>query len=194
MFEIELKHNICRHGIHGLYDSIEECFNKVIKYRYLIALIIFAVLVAFKINGSNIQYWSNYIDESGKSTVVAGHAQAIRSDEWGVLVPIFLSQQNSDTPFTVINPDITTSGHNVVITLGAPIKDIYAICQPINWGFLFLNSDYGLSWYWDLKLILIIMLSFELCMILTKRNKFISALGSLWIAFSPLSSGGLPSM
>jgi hypothetical protein len=170
---------------HGFFDLVAKFFDTLIRLRYVFALIAFILLVLFKINGSNIGFWSNYIDESGKNTVVSGEARGIRSDEWEVLMPIYLSQQNSDTPFTTINPDITPSGHNVVITLGAPVKDVYTVSKPLQWGFLFLSADYALSWYWDLKFILILLLSFELCMIISKQNKLISVLGSLWIVLSP---------
>ena len=185
MFTIELKHNDSRQGVHGIYDSLKAFADLLIKYRYLIALVVFTLLVLFKINGSNIGCWGNFVDEGGKSTVVAGKAQDIRSDEWGVLVPIYLSQQNSAQPFSIENTSITPSGQNVVLTLDAPVMDIYTICHPQNWGFLFLNADYALTWHWDLKQILMLLLAFELAMILTKQHKYLSMLGAIWIALSP---------
>lgn len=164
-------------------NRIKKIFLQVLRYRYLIALVVFALLVVFKINGSNINCWKYLIDEP--DTTLVGSSRSIRSDEWEVLIPVFLSQQNSDTPFSVINHNITPSGQNVVITLDAPVKDIYSITKPLHWGFFFLDADHALAWYWDLKLILIFLLSFELCMILTRQNKLVSALGSLWITLSP---------
>jgi hypothetical protein len=163
----------------------KQLFNAIVKYRYIISLIIFIFLVIFKVNGSSVDWWSNYIDSGQKTSIVAGKARSIRSDEWEVLLPIYLSQVNSPVPFQIINPLVTSSGQNVLITMGAPIKDIYSISKPLHWGILFLGANYGVSWYWNLKLILIILLSFELCMIITKGNKVISFLGSFWIAFSP---------
>lgn len=165
-------------------NNIKKFFNVFIKLRYFIALIIFIVLVAFKINGSSIGIWNNYI-EGGKTSIVAGKARSIRSDEWEVLLPIYMSQSNSSIPFQVDNSSVTTSGQNVLITMGAPIRDIYSIAKPLHWGILFLGLEYGISWYWNLKIILIILLSFELCMIITKENRLVSVLGTFWIAFSP---------
>lgn len=166
-------------------SDIKRFFNAILKYRYLIAAVIFLLLVLLKVNGSSVDIWKNYIDNSGKETIVAGTAKDIRSDEWEVLLPVYLSQLNSNTPFSIINPSITTSGQNILITMGAPVKDIYTISKPLHWGFMLLGPDRGLAWYWNMKLILIILLSYELCMIITKGNKQISFLGSIWIAFSP---------
>lgn len=159
--------------------------DAILKYRYLIAAVIFVLLVAFKVNGSNIACWGKFVTLSTQSKILAGEPRDIRSDEWEVLFPIYLSQQNSDTPFSIVNPDITTSGQNVVLTLGAPVKDIYSLAKPLNWGFFFLGADRALSWYWDMKFLLILLLGYELCMILTKGNKLVSVLGAFWITLSP---------
>jgi hypothetical protein len=167
--------------LHRLTDAADG----VIKYRYIIALFVFALLVVFKINGSNLGSWERIFGQTGKSSVVAGTAKDIRSDEWEVYFPICIAQQNSKTPFSVTNPDISQYGKNVLIVMDAPVADIYDGSQPLLWGFFFLKADYAISWYWDMKLILMILLSFELCMILTKRDKMISLIGAVWIAFSP---------
>lgn len=168
------------------FGSTLTCFFKdIIKFRYLIAIIAFVILLALRVNYSSMQYWSNCIDESGQNTVAAGTVHGIRSDEFFVLAPIYLSQTQSSTPFSVVNDSITPGGHNVVTTLGAPIKNIYTLAKPCHWGFLFLPADYAFAWYWNMKIILIIMLAFELSMIITRRNELISVLGSCWIAFAP---------
>lgn len=168
-----------------LFVNLKRYFNLVLKYRYLIAFIIFILLIIFKVNGSSVDWWNNHIDGGGKTSIILGKARPIRSDEWEVLLPIYLSQVNSPEPFQIISSLVTTSGQNVLITMGAPIKDIYTISKPLHWGILFLGPEYGISWYWNLKIILIILLSFELCMIITKGNKTISFLGTFWIALSP---------
>jgi hypothetical protein len=169
----------------SVWSRFSDVANAVIKYRYLLALLVFAVLVIFKINGSNLGSWERILGTTGKSSVVAGTSRDIRSDEWGMLFPAYFSQQNSQTPFSLNNPAITLHGQNVLIVTDAPVLDIYSISKPLQWGFFFLHADYAISWYWDMKLLLILMLSFELCMILTSRDKLISVLGAFWIAFSP---------
>lgn len=164
---------------------LRQIFNFIIKYRYLIALIVFIILVVLKVNGSSMGYWSNYVGDSAKSTIVAGKYRPIRSDEWEVLTPNYLSQTKSNTAFSVINKNMAVSGQNMLLSLGAPVKDIYTLSKPLNWGYLLLGGEYGTSWYWNLKLLLILLLSFELCMIITKGNRLVSVLGAFWLAFSP---------
>lgn len=172
----------------NLQNGIEKtrnCAAFVLRLRYVIAAVVFVLLVAFKISGSNIGYWANYIDTAGTRAEVWGESLGIRSDEWQVLLPVYFAQKNSETPFSIVNPNITVSGQNVVITLDAPVRDIYTITKPTHWGFFFLDSERAVAWYWDLKLLLILLLSYELCMILTRGSRLISVLGSVWLAFSP---------
>lgn len=166
-------------------DNSWSIFNKIIKYRYLIALVIFIILVMLKVNGSSIALWTNYIGGSDKTTIVVGKARPVRSDEWEVLTPNVLAQAKSNPPYQVVNPNVGASGENMLVSLGMPVRDIYDLSQPLNWGYLLFGSEYGLSWYWNGKILLILLLSFELCMIITRQNKFASSLGAFWLALSP---------
>lgn len=162
-------------------EKITGVFKTVIRFRYLIALVIFIVLVLAQVNGSSIGIWNQIFHTP--STVVAGKPRAIRSDEWRVQTPYFLSQQSSG--YSVVNPNVSTSGQNMILSYGSPVWDISTLAKPLNWGFLLFGPSYGLAWYWNMKILLLILLSYELCMILTKRNMLISAMGAFWIAFSP---------
>ncbi|MFT9078010.1 hypothetical protein [Ethanoligenens sp.] len=162
-------------------DFVKQC----IKYRYLLALILFVILTVCKVNGSSISMWNNYIPSDSPSSVLLGKARAIRSDEWLVQTPYDLAQDNSDTPYSVVNGNITMSGQNMIVSYGSAVWDISTLAKPLMWGFLLFGSSYGLAWYWNLKLLLMLLLSFELCMMITRRNQLISVLGSFWIAFSP---------
>lgn len=115
--------------------------------------------------------------------VIAGVPRMIRTDEWLVQTPFYLSQVNQGNP--LINPSYATSGQNMLLAYNAPIKHISVIGKPFNWGFLFLGASKGLAWYWSFKLIGFLLLAYEFSMILTKRNKPLSVLGSLWLTFTP---------
>nr|WP_138990721.1 hypothetical protein [Clostridium arbusti] len=162
--------------------------NRILKYRYVIGLVIFIILVLFKIHGSSIGEWQNFVTtnvEKNYKTNLFGKSRPIRSDEWNVQTPYFLAQSMSNDKFPVINKNITPSGQNMIISYNAPVKDISILAKPFNWGFLLLGKDYGLSWYWCMKIILLFLLSFEVCMIITKQNKMVSILGAFWITLSP---------
>lgn len=165
--------------------SIKDFVRKCIKYRYLLALILFIILTVCKVNGSSIGFWEQYVPPNARSSVLAGKARGVRSDEWLVQTPYYLAQGNSSTPYSVMNPNITMSGQNMIVSYGAPVWDISTLAKPLLWGFLLFGPSYGLAWYWNLKLLLMLLLSFELCMMLTRRNALVSFLGGFWIAFSP---------
>ena len=70
-------------------NCVKEISIKIIdfclKYRYLIALIVFITLVACKINFSSVDSWQTYIFGGDKvDGVLFGQYRTIRSDEWVV--------------------------------------------------------------------------------------------------------------
>lgn len=162
--------------------------NSILRYRYIIGLIIFVILVLFKINGSSIGIWQNFVTTNSNSHYsenLIGKSRMVRTDEWEVQTPFYLAQAMGSKYYPVENDDITSSGENMIVSYNAPVKDISVISKPFNWGFLLLGKDYGLAWYWGMKFILLMLLSFEMCMILTKQDKLISVLGAFWISLSP---------
>ena len=158
----------------------------IIKYRYFVALIIFSFLVIGKFHGSSIAIWDYIITEkinNAKNTLIAGQERGIRSDEWLLMTPMYLSQTMEKFP--LINPNIRSNGQNMLFSAYSPVLNLCMIGKPSVWGFILLGKEYGLSWFWYSRLLLLILLSFELCMLLTNKDVFISLLGALWISYSP---------
>lgn len=165
--------------------SIKNFLDWVIKLRFIIAILFVAVFVIFKLNMSSIGLWNSQLtNDTSKtsSSVVLGTPKAIRFDEWKVQTPFYLAQ--SANGFKLVNKNMSKNGQNMVLNYNGPVFDLSAIGKPFNWGMFFLGRDRGLSWYWSVKLAGIILLAFEFCLILTKK-KYLSLLGSFWIAFSP---------
>jgi hypothetical protein len=159
---------------------------RVVKYRYLIALIIFIFLVAGKIHGSSIAQWDNALTAKvteSKSSVLFGTPRPIRSDEWLVHTPWILSQVASNYP--IINNNIRSDGQNMLLT-SVPTRSLDLLGKPFYWGFFLLGKEYGLSWYWVAKFLLLFLLSYELAMLLTSENESLSLLGALWISLGPV--------
>ncbi|MFT8872951.1 MAG: hypothetical protein ABF868_11815 [Sporolactobacillus sp.] len=174
------------HLFKNLYSIGLPVFKGIIKYRYVIALILFIILVACKVNGSSISMYGNQlITGSDQPGTLLGNPRPIRSDEWSVQTPYYIAQANSPTPYSLKNNNISLSGQNMIVSYGAPVWDVSTLAKPLNWGFLLLGPAYGLAWYWTMKVLLLLLLSFELCLIVTKRHVGISVLGALWIALSP---------
>lgn len=163
-------------------------FEILHKYRYVMAMIVFVFLVAFKFHGSSVGMWDKYYFDYGENevkTIYYGEARAIRSDEWLVQTPLYLSQLTGDNKLERINENIRSDGQDMVLASYSPVKDITMIGKPFSWGFLFLDKERAFSWYWNFKLISLFMLSYEMSLILTKKNKKISLFGTFLITYAP---------
>lgn len=160
----------------------------IIKWRFVISIIVFTLCVIFKLHGSSIGMWDGIITEKinpQEKNVIIGENRAIRSDEWLVQSTYYFAQAMNDEYYPLMNKNVSENGQNMILSYNAPVANITVIGKPFNWGFLLLGKEYGLSWYWAFKIIALILLSFELSMILTKKNKVLSLIGAFWIAFSP---------
>ena len=160
--------------------------DQLIRFRYIIGVLFLILIVTLNLNGSSIGSWDKIVSERSddkKSDIIFGQNREVRSDEWMVQTPFYFSQAESDYP--VVNKQYGKEGQNMIIAYNSPVKDLTVIGKPFNWGFFFLGKERGLSFYWGFKIIAMLLLSFELVMILTKRNKYLSLLGSFWITFSP---------
>ena len=167
-------------------NFVDVFLSFCIKWRYLIALIVFVFCVIFQIHGSSIAEYNNLFDNSleyNKESIIKGKSRTIRGDEWAVSTPYFMSQKYNG--FNKESNMMSLDGQDMIIGSNSPVLDITVVSKPFSWGFILLGNDYGLSWYWCLKVILFILMSFEFCMVITKGHKKISLFGSLLIAFAP---------
>ena len=157
-----------------------------LKLRYLIGVLVIVVIVTFNLNGSSLGVWDKYVsqrDDGKKTDVIFGQNREVRSDEWLVQTPFYLSQAEEDFP--LVNEDYSLNGQNMIIAYNSPVKDITVIGKPFNWGFFFLGRDRGLSFYWAMKLVVMVLLGVEVRMILTTRKKAPSLNASFALTFSP---------
>ncbi len=157
------------------------------RYRFLIIFAVFAVFVLFKLHFSSIGMWDDVLKnktETYRKTKLVGKNRSIRSDEWLVQTPLFMAQCNNEKFFPVRNYNILSSGLNMILSSGAPSFDLTLIAKPFNWGFILLGDERGLSWYWCSRLFLLLILSFEISMLLTKGKIPYSIAGAFLITFS----------
>ncbi|MDR2975813.1 MAG: hypothetical protein LBV19_00685 [Streptococcaceae bacterium] len=180
----------------------------MIMFRYLIAIVLVFIGVSLNLNGSSTAVWDNAgisvgidnhrvetnkkgikfgdwnLKPSNHDGIIFGTAREVRSDAWLVQTPFYLAQAAAGLPLS--NKSYGLGGQNMVVAYNSPVKQISIIGKPFNWGFLFFSGERAISFYWCFKLIFMILLAFEVCMILTKKNLLLSCLGSFWISFSPL--------
>lgn len=167
-------------------DSFHAIADQAIKARFMLALIAFILILVFKLHGSSISMWDEYVSDyangEGNQSLIIGKPRPIRSDEWMVQTPYSLSQ--TQTGLKSHNEMITVDGQDMIVGYNSPALNLATIAKPFTWGYVLLGKERGLSWYWGIKLIGLILLSFEIGLILTKRNKYLALLASVWIPFS----------
>ncbi|MBC3804486.1 hypothetical protein GH808_08575 [Acetobacterium fimetarium] len=165
------------------FVSTKILFDFFIDYRYRIAAIVFVILVVLGINFSSLAFWETTTHEESHS-VIFGQERPIRSDEWLVETPWVLSQYNEGFPTE--NEDIRVDGQNMLfMSTKTPINHISTIGNPYNWGYFFLSIEQGYAWHWVLKLLLLLLFSYEFLYIITKESRYVAFIGAFWIAFSP---------
>lgn len=161
----------------------------VLKFRWLLALVVFLICILFQIHGSSIAIYNNYFPtqtnaEQAADYYIMGKERQIRSDEWAVHTPTYFSQYYND--YKMESYQMSMSGTNMVLDYYAPVKDITIIGKPFSWGYILFGNETGLSWYWCSMMIIMFMSAFEMFMILTKKKVRLSVVGTFMIGLSPV--------
>lgn len=167
--------------LHGKTKFIRFCY----RYRFYIASAILLVSVLFKLNGTSLYMWSNYLKGAEQYKPIIGSAKAIRSDEWAVWSVFTISQGFEGWP--AVNQAIAGGSISTLwISVGGiPANNIALIFKPLYWGFLLLGTERGFSFLWTLRLLLLFFVSFELAMQYTNKNTWLSFCAAVLLTFSP---------
>lgn len=167
-------------------EEVKKLLNLILKYRYIVALIVFILCVIFKLHGSSVgrfeSVFPDKIDENISGQII-GEARELRGDEYNVQLPYYFSQYYND--YNLSSHRMSLAGQDMIIGYNAPVKDITMLAKPFTIGYILFGNEIGLSWYWCSKLILFLLVSYEAFSIMTKNNKKLSALGSFLVVFSP---------
>lgn len=175
--------------IYKILEKYSNCLKKmldyIIKKRYIIALITLIIMIMGKINFSSIDQWRVFLGETQQKSNLIGVSRAIRSDEWLVQTPMMLTQSMSKSGYNIHNENIGQGSTNLLMT-SAAVRDIVAVSRPLTWGFLILGAEYGYSFYWCLKMIALIMVSLELTLKISKKDKLLGLTGGLLLGLAPV--------
>lgn len=156
------------------------------RYRYALAVGVLSVYVLLELSGSSIACLGNAIG-SEKTDTVFGIPRSIRSDEYATFVPLALSQPyNSAGPYPYFSEIIRGTATDTFIISGLPSWDIAIIFRPFLWGFLVLGSAKGLAFMWVGRMLALFLVSFELAMVYSKKNKWLSLAAAALITWAPI--------
>lgn len=165
-------------------DKIKKFLDLIIRYRWFIGLILFTILVIFRIHGSSIGAYNQVFgSDTADTSEIFGKARLLRGDEFNVQIAYYFSQFYNG--FKEISNQMSIAGQDMIIGYNAPVIDLTLIGKPFIWGYILFGNEIGLSWYWCMKTILCILVCYEMFNILV-RNKYVSFFGSFLLVFSPM--------
>lgn len=165
-------------------EKLDCIASFIIGKRYIIALVLFIILIVLKVNFSSVGEWNNYTNEIEHNNVLIGKSRAIRSDDWLVQTPMMISQTQGEDAYKIYNKNIEQGSLNMLM-VSAPVKDIVILAKPLMWGFLIFGTEYGYSFYWVLKIILLFLVSIEIVLKITKKDNFLSLFGGIILSLAP---------
>lgn len=174
-------------SLHFFMD-IKRMWDAIYKYRWVLCLILLFSVLMLEYNTSSIGLYDKYIEPDSTSKQyqpLFNELQPIRSDEWGGNTPLRLSQYRLSKPFSVTNDIIMAKDNIVTIYPNYPTKSISVISNPRFWGYILFGENKGLTVDTMFEWIILIFVSFDFMMIITKKRKVYSLAGALFLAFSP---------
>ena len=167
-----------------LFNDKEKMNNFIYKYRYLIGLTIFALLVVGKFHGSSISIYDSVIQGSTNTDInIFGHARGIRGDSWVVGIPTTLSQVYNN--FKVNGNIISGTMRNLLLYPAPPTFHYSILFRLANLGYLFLPVENAFSFAWYFGYFMLFYATFELLMILLNKKRLLALLGAILVTFSP---------
>lgn len=171
--------------------KLDKMYNWIYKFRYYIALAALLIVTIFEYSGSSMGVYNEIMQGETVEkyfTPVLGKYRSIRSDEWVVNTPIFISQAiDKDTPFGYYNDNLRGTKTDMFSIISPAVNDILILGKPFNIGYLLFGPAKGLAIAWYGKWIALALVAFEFCMLITDKKKLISLLGMLLIIFSAAS-------
>ena len=161
---------------------MKKIIDFIIEKRYIIALFFLTLFTVFGITGSSIGAITRWILEPEKANNIIGTYRFIRSDEYAVETPLMIAQKTSElNHFTNLN-GITKTDMNM--SIHTPTKTLVTLFRIYNIGYLFLNSRMAFSFAWNIKVIALLLITYELMRLITKDEKYLSFLATILICCS----------
>lgn len=167
--------------------SLHQIYQLLLKYKLYVypALIvfIFIVLVIFRISGSSIGVYHNYLyGDARDSNLIYGKPRPIRSDEWLVATQLTIAQKENN--FGRFNFNVL-GGQDMSLLVNAPYKDWSAVFKPENFSFFVLPFEYAFAFKWWIMLVALLISSYLFALKVMERKVLLSILFSLVTSFAP---------
>ncbi len=173
-------------GLHFIF-KLKDMYEWIHKHRYKIACAFLLFVMIFKYSGSSIVNFNSQIQpncDDRKYHTLLGKARMIRTDEWATSTTYILSQSQGNHAFSYFNNALRGTTTDMFTLVNSPVYDILMLGKPFQLAFLLLGNDAGFSFYWYARITAMLLGAYELCLILTNKNKKLSLCGAIVITFS----------
>lgn len=158
--------------------------NAVFRYRYLIALVLFAVLVLAEISFSSLGAWATELVGGNGDGLLFGIPRGIRSDEFNVSTLFNFSQEH--TGYQAWSDILNATPTDTRLVYNMVSWSAVTLFRPLLWGYLLLGSAKGLSFYFCFKLFGVFFASLECARVFTHDNRTLSIAFAVLVTFSPV--------
>ncbi len=173
-------------GLHFVF-KLNDLYEFIYRQRYKLAAGFLIFVMVFKLSGSSIVNFNDQFQtetDDNRFHPLLGFARMVRTDEWATSTMYILSQGVGNDQYQYFDDELRGTTTDMFTLVNSPVKDILMVGKPFQIMFLLLGNDYGLSFYWYIRLTAMLLGSFEICMLLTNQKKRISLCGMLLITFS----------
>ena len=152
-------------------------------WRWLLVILLFAICVAAKLNGSSIGVWQTILNEPGPIRgLLLFHPKEIRSDEWVHITPSMLSQVRHSPPFPIKNESL--GGGLSPLLMNMPVAYYTTLFRPQLGGFFIFDFERAFSFYWCCKVFGLVLAMAWLLRQLGIKQTSLVCFGTTWIYFS----------
>jgi hypothetical protein len=149
-----------------------------------ILLILLLVLTIFKISGTSIGIYHEYLYGNTKSdsSLLYGKPQSIRSDEWLVNTQVTIAQEKNN--YQRINNNFN-SGKDVSMLVDAPYKDWSTLFKPQHFSFFVLPLEHAFAFKWWFLLFALMSSVYFFSLKLLPGKVWLAIFASITLACSP---------
>jgi hypothetical protein len=142
---------------------------------------LFLFNVAGDLNGTSMAFNTRAVHQYGVEETIAGTAKEVRAEEWDFISPYTFYQSFRTNRFEAADSPF---GNFYTSLMGnVPVRHPTTLFRPQYWGFFALPLDYGFSFFWQMKWLLMLSGSFTLLLLLT-GSSFAGIAGALWLYYS----------
>lgn len=173
-------------AIIGAFFVLRPCGipDVLFRYRFLIGLLAIAIGTLLELSGSSIAQWGTILGNDPVEGTIFGIPRAVRSDEYLVNTPFAISQDQ--TGFAAVSTVIRGGSTDVTLVYGQPAWAFSILFRPFQWGYLLLGSSRGLSFFWCARLVVLLIVSLEFALLLSRGIRSASLAYALLVTFSPV--------